>query len=90
MPGSPAERSHQLRIGDRLMTVNGVGVTGLRHDDIVRLIKESGSQVALTILPQTREAFFNNGFQIRSPRPIAVMFLSSLSCVQLMVELHLA
>ncbi len=48
------------------MTVYSVGVTGLRHDDIVRLIKESGSQVALTILPQTREAFFSNGFLIRS------------------------
>lgn len=55
VPGSPAERSHQLRVGDRLLTVNGVSITGLRHDDIVRIIRDSGPQVDLTILPQARK-----------------------------------
>ncbi len=69
------------------MTVNGVGVTGLRHDDIVRLIKESGSQVALTILPQTREVFFNKITRLLST---VMFFSSSLRCIQLMIELQLA
>uniref|UniRef100_A0A5K3EL51 Membrane associated guanylate kinase, WW and PDZ domain containing 3b n=1 Tax=Mesocestoides corti TaxID=53468 RepID=A0A5K3EL51_MESCO len=53
LPGSASERSRLLRVGDRLLSVNGVSVTGLRHEDVIRLIKDSGTQVALTVLPHT-------------------------------------
>ncbi|VDD79869.1 unnamed protein product [Mesocestoides corti] len=56
LPGSASERSRLLRVGDRLLSVNGVSVTGLRHEDVIRLIKDSGTQVALTVLPHTRKS----------------------------------
>ncbi|XP_062561750.1 membrane-associated guanylate kinase, WW and PDZ domain-containing protein 1 [Armigeres subalbatus] len=49
IPGSPAERCGELKIGDRIVAVNGIDITGMSHGDVVNLIKESGLQVQLTI-----------------------------------------
>ncbi|XP_055601373.1 membrane-associated guanylate kinase, WW and PDZ domain-containing protein 1 [Uranotaenia lowii] len=49
IPGSPAERCGELKIGDRIVAVNSLDITGMNHGDVVNLIKESGLQVQLTI-----------------------------------------
>ncbi|KFB53859.1 hypothetical protein ZHAS_00022299 [Anopheles sinensis] len=49
IPGSPAERCGELKIGDRIIAVNAIDITGMSHSDVVNLIKESGLQVKLTI-----------------------------------------
>ncbi len=59
VPGSPAERSGQVRPNDRIVSVaqgNGelVDVIGWRLDEVVELIRgEKGSQVRLEIIPAT-------------------------------------
>ncbi|XP_054711922.1 membrane-associated guanylate kinase, WW and PDZ domain-containing protein 1-like [Uloborus diversus] len=54
--GSPAERCGRLRVGDRILAVNGVDILNLHHGDIVNLIKESGHRVTLTVgQPQAQE-----------------------------------
>ncbi|VDN11683.1 unnamed protein product [Dibothriocephalus latus] len=50
VPGSPADRSRQLQVGDLILSINGVNIAGLRREDIVRLIRDSGCQVALSVL----------------------------------------
>ncbi|VDK74891.1 unnamed protein product [Litomosoides sigmodontis] len=47
--GSPAALCGQLRVGDRVVAVNGIDIIKLPHNDIVALIKKSGLSVRLTI-----------------------------------------
>ncbi|XP_053683505.1 membrane-associated guanylate kinase, WW and PDZ domain-containing protein 1 [Sabethes cyaneus] len=49
IPGSPAERCGELKIGDRIVAVNSIDISDMNHGDVVNLIKESGLQVQLTI-----------------------------------------
>ncbi|XP_058837633.1 membrane-associated guanylate kinase, WW and PDZ domain-containing protein 1 [Topomyia yanbarensis] len=49
IPGSPAERCGELKIGDRIVAVNSIDISAMNHGDVVNLIKESGLQVQLTI-----------------------------------------
>lgn len=49
LPGSPAERCGSLKVGDRILAVNGVAIGGLSHGEIVSLIKDSGRTVVLTV-----------------------------------------
>lgn len=51
LDNSPAERCGQLRVGDRILAVNGVDISHLHHEDIVNIIKESGYSVTLTVGP---------------------------------------
>ncbi|CAJ0928878.1 unnamed protein product, partial [Mesorhabditis belari] len=51
--GTPAARCGRLRVGDRVLRVNGTDITGLPHQDIVNLIKSSGLSVCLTVCPDT-------------------------------------
>ena len=55
VPGSASDRSRHLHIGDRLLSVNGVNVTGLPRDEVIRLVKASGSQLALVVLHNARK-----------------------------------
>jgi C-terminal processing protease CtpA/Prc len=48
---SPAERCHKLRVGDRILAVNGQSILHLPHGDIVSMIKDSGYSVSLRIGP---------------------------------------
>ncbi|XP_037918553.1 membrane-associated guanylate kinase, WW and PDZ domain-containing protein 1-like isoform X2 [Hermetia illucens] len=49
IPGSPAERCGDLKVGDRIIAVNRIEITGMSHGDVVNLIKDSGLHVRLTI-----------------------------------------
>ncbi|XP_068449482.1 membrane-associated guanylate kinase, WW and PDZ domain-containing protein 1b isoform X5 [Clinocottus analis] len=49
--GSPADRCGKLKVGDRILAVNGVSITNKSHSDIVNLIKEAGNTVTLRIIP---------------------------------------
>lgn len=49
LPGSPGERCGELKVGDRIVAVNGGDISGIAHGDVVNLIKESGLYVRLTI-----------------------------------------
>uniref|UniRef100_A0A158R6Y3 Membrane associated guanylate kinase, WW and PDZ domain containing 2 n=1 Tax=Taenia asiatica TaxID=60517 RepID=A0A158R6Y3_TAEAS len=49
--GSASDRSRLLHVGDRLLSVNGVNVASLPREEVIRLVKASGPQLALTVLP---------------------------------------
>lgn len=49
IPGSPADRCDELKVGDRIIAVNGINIAGMSHGDVVNLIKESGLHVRLSI-----------------------------------------
>ncbi|KAI6243907.1 hypothetical protein M3Y99_00057800 [Aphelenchoides fujianensis] len=60
---SPASRSKKLRVGDRILTVNGRNVAQAKHADAVDLLKNSGLTLRLGVChePQPkglREVFF--------------------------------
>ncbi|XP_052779878.1 membrane-associated guanylate kinase, WW and PDZ domain-containing protein 3-like isoform X3 [Mya arenaria] len=59
LENSPAERCGQLRVGDRILAVNGVDISHLHHEDIVNIIKESGYSVTLTVGPPIDESSNN-------------------------------
>nr|CUU98787.1 hypothetical transcript [Hymenolepis microstoma] len=56
VPGSASDRSRLLHVGDRLISVNGVNVTNLPREEVVRLVKSSGSQLALSFLSHSAPA----------------------------------
>lgn len=45
---SPAD-NNQLKIGDRIIRVNDIDITNLTHGDVVKIIKDSGLTVQLTV-----------------------------------------
>nr|XP_043894785.1 membrane-associated guanylate kinase, WW and PDZ domain-containing protein 1-like isoform X13 [Solea senegalensis] len=49
--GSPADRCGKLKVGDRILAVNGCSIPNKSHSDIVNLIKEAGNTVSLRIIP---------------------------------------
>lgn len=49
IPGSPADRCNELKVGDRIIAVNRIDIAGMNHGEIVNLIKDSGLHVRLTI-----------------------------------------
>ncbi|CAH2040561.1 unnamed protein product, partial [Iphiclides podalirius] len=49
VPGGVAARSGKLRMGDRLLKVNGVELAGATHRDAVQLLLQPGPTLALTI-----------------------------------------
>lgn len=49
IPESPADRCGELKVDDRLLSVNGNDVSDLNHSEIVSMVKNSGLQVTLTI-----------------------------------------
>lgn len=50
--GSPTDRCGLLHVGDRISAVNGRSIIELSHSDIVQLIKEAGTVVTLTVVPE--------------------------------------
>ncbi|XP_068162660.1 membrane-associated guanylate kinase, WW and PDZ domain-containing protein 2a isoform X10 [Antennarius striatus] len=50
--GSPADRCGKLKVGDRILAVNGQSIVNMPHADIVKLIKDAGLSVTLRIIPQ--------------------------------------
>uniref|UniRef100_A0A3Q3XB41 Na(+)/H(+) exchange regulatory cofactor NHE-RF n=1 Tax=Mola mola TaxID=94237 RepID=A0A3Q3XB41_MOLML len=69
-PGSAAD-SADVRPGDRLVEVNGVNVEGLRHSEVVALIRAGGEEVRLLMVdPETDELFLRLGVP-PTPSPTA-------------------
>ncbi|XP_070774423.1 Na(+)/H(+) exchange regulatory cofactor NHE-RF2 [Enoplosus armatus] len=56
-PGSAAE-SADIRPGDRLVEVNGVNIEGLRHSEVVALIRAGGEEVCLLVVDQETDKLF--------------------------------
>ncbi|XP_063735777.1 membrane-associated guanylate kinase, WW and PDZ domain-containing protein 3a isoform X4 [Eleginops maclovinus] len=54
--GSPTDRAGRMKVGDRISAVNGLSIMELSHNDIVQLIKDAGSQVTLTVVPEDDNA----------------------------------
>ncbi|XP_068595941.1 membrane-associated guanylate kinase, WW and PDZ domain-containing protein 2 [Brachionichthys hirsutus] len=50
--GSPADRCGKLKVGDRILAVNGQSIVSMPHADIVKLIKDAGLTVTLHIIPE--------------------------------------
>lgn len=46
---SPADRCQRLNVGDRILAVNSINIINMNHIEIVKLIKDSGSSITLTI-----------------------------------------
>ncbi|XP_073327801.1 Na(+)/H(+) exchange regulatory cofactor NHE-RF2 [Pagrus major] len=60
-PDSAAE-SADIRPGDRLVEVNGVNIEGLRHSEVVALIRAGGEEVRLLVVdPETDELYHRLG-----------------------------
>ncbi|XP_019940033.1 Na(+)/H(+) exchange regulatory cofactor NHE-RF2 [Paralichthys olivaceus] len=57
-PGSAAE-SADIRPGDRLVEVNGVNIEGLKHAEVVTLIKAGGNEVRLIMVDQETDKLFH-------------------------------
>ena len=48
IPNSPAD-NNQLKIGDRIIRVNDIDISNLSHGEVVKIIKDSGLTVQLTV-----------------------------------------
>ncbi|CAF1005411.1 unnamed protein product [Rotaria sp. Silwood1] len=48
-PGSIAQKSDMLEIGDILIGINGIKTAGLKHEQVIDLIKQVGDQLTLDI-----------------------------------------
>ncbi|XP_077368141.1 membrane-associated guanylate kinase, WW and PDZ domain-containing protein 3a isoform X2 [Festucalex cinctus] len=73
--GSPTERLGQLKVGDRISAVNAQSIMELSHNDIVQLIKEAGTSVTLTVVPEDDSmppSTTNSAMQSPSVHPRAV------------------
>ncbi|VDP65230.1 unnamed protein product [Echinostoma caproni] len=49
IPGSPADKCGQLRVGNRIVAINGQMLSGLHHTEIVQLIRKSQQHLVLTV-----------------------------------------
>lgn len=56
-PGSAAERA-DIRPGDRLVEVNGVNIDGLRHSEVVAIIRAGGEETHLLVVDQETDELF--------------------------------
>ncbi|KAI5620300.1 Na(+)/H(+) exchange regulatory cofactor NHE-RF2 [Silurus asotus] len=56
-PDSPAQRAG-LQPGDRLIEVNGKSVGGLRHTEVVEIIRSGGGQTKLLVVDPETDALF--------------------------------
>ncbi|XP_019746942.1 membrane-associated guanylate kinase, WW and PDZ domain-containing protein 3-like isoform X2 [Hippocampus comes] len=73
--GSPTDRLGQMKVGDRISAVNGQTIMELSHNDIVQLIKEAGTSVTLTVVPEDDSmppSTTNSAMQSPSVHPRAV------------------
>ncbi|XP_040041805.2 NHERF family PDZ scaffold protein 2 [Gasterosteus aculeatus] len=57
-PGSAAEGGG-IRPGDKLVEVNGVNIEGLRHSEVVALIRAEGEKVSILVVDQETDQLFH-------------------------------
>ncbi|XP_045495361.1 disks large 1 tumor suppressor protein isoform X7 [Colias croceus] len=55
LAGGPAERSGQLRRGDRLLAVNDTDITHATHEQAAKALKSTGQNVKLTVVYRPQE-----------------------------------
>ncbi|XP_053612188.1 disks large 1 tumor suppressor protein isoform X4 [Plodia interpunctella] len=55
LAGGPAERSGELRRGDRLLAVNDVDITHATHEQAAKALKSTGQHVKLTVVYRPQE-----------------------------------
>ncbi|XP_026315770.1 disks large 1 tumor suppressor protein [Hyposmocoma kahamanoa] len=55
LAGGPAERSGQLRRGDRLLAVNDIDITHATHEQAAKALKGTGQNVKLTVVYRPQE-----------------------------------
>ncbi|XP_031762797.1 disks large 1 tumor suppressor protein isoform X5 [Galleria mellonella] len=55
LAGGPAERSGELRRGDRLLAVNDIDITHATHEQAAKALKGTGQQVKLTVVYRPQE-----------------------------------
>ncbi|KAG5210247.1 hypothetical protein JEQ12_015441 [Ovis aries] len=65
--GSPADRCAKLKVGDRILAVNGQSIINMPHADIVKLIKDAGLSVTLRIIPQEAHVLPSSSVNSLSP-----------------------
>ena len=49
IPGKAAANTHRLRVGDRILSVNGMDVTKASHTDAVTALKEAIGELVLEV-----------------------------------------
>lgn len=70
IPESPADRCGELKVDDRLLSVNGHDVSNMNHSEIVSMVKRSGLEVTLTIEGPVKKLInANNQEDTVSPPP---------------------
>ncbi|XP_053394216.1 multiple PDZ domain protein-like isoform X9 [Mercenaria mercenaria] len=47
--GGPAERSRKLKVGDKILSINGVNTEGMNHEQVVNLLKSSNDSITLQV-----------------------------------------
>uniref|UniRef100_A0A3Q2ZWR7 Membrane-associated guanylate kinase, WW and PDZ domain-containing protein 1 n=1 Tax=Kryptolebias marmoratus TaxID=37003 RepID=A0A3Q2ZWR7_KRYMA len=65
--GSPADRCGKLKVGDRILAVNGQSIISMPHADIVKLIKDAGLTVTLHIIPEEGQQTSGPSSEKQSP-----------------------
>ncbi|XP_045768728.1 disks large 1 tumor suppressor protein isoform X3 [Maniola jurtina] len=55
LAGGPAEKSGQLRRGDRLLAVNDIDITHATHEQAAKALKGTGQNVKLTVVYRPQE-----------------------------------
>ncbi|KAM8879405.1 Na(+)/H(+) exchange regulatory cofactor NHE-RF2 isoform 2-T2 [Spinachia spinachia] len=58
-PGSTAEAGG-IRPGDRLVEVNGANIEGLRHSEVVALIRAQGEKVSILVVDKETDQLFHS------------------------------
>lgn len=55
LPGGPADSSGQIHRGDQILSVNGIDLTNVTHEEAARILKNTGKSVTLVLQYQPDE-----------------------------------
>lgn len=64
---SPASRSQKLRVGDRILAVNGLDISKAKHADAVNALKSSGQTLRLNVCHEPQPKGLQEVFIKRRP-----------------------
>ncbi|CAG0880347.1 unnamed protein product [Darwinula stevensoni] len=78
-PGGAAERDGKLRVGDRVLSINGVDVEGARHDQAVSMLTGLERFVRLvvareTLMPRSQAERLKTSKVLGAPRPYTALY----------------
>ncbi|CAG2239395.1 GRIP [Mytilus edulis] len=63
-PGGTAHRSDSLEVDDIILSVNGIKTDGMKHDEIINLLKNTGEHVILEVEYQLPDNSFSSSFSV--------------------------